>query len=91
MTLVGPGVVGLSFVLVLLNFAGMFHADLHDPVVVSYWSWMVTGALEVDAALQLDQLSMIMMLVVTGVGFLIHVFSVGYMHDDPATRATSPT
>ena len=82
-TLVGPGVVGLSFVLVLLNFAGMFHADLHDPVVVSYWSWMVTGALEVDAALQLDQLSMIMMLVVTGVGFLIHVFSVGYMHDDP--------
>ncbi len=82
-TLVGPGVVGLSFLLVLLNFAGMFHADLHDPVVVSYWSWMVTGALEVDAALQLDQLSMIMMLVVTGVGFLIHVFSVGYMHDDP--------
>ena len=82
-TLVGPGVVGLSFVLVLLNFAGMFHADLHDPVVVPYWSWMVTGALEVDAALQLDQLSMIMMLVVTGVGFLIHVFSVGYMHDDP--------
>ena len=82
-TLVGPGVVGLSFVLVLLNFAGMFHADLHDPVVVSYWSWMVTGSLEVDAALQLDQLSMIMMLVVTGVGFLIHVFSVGYMHDDP--------
>ncbi len=82
-TLVGPGVVGLSFLLVLMNFAGMFNADLHDPVVVSYWSWMVTGSLEVDAALQLDQLSMIMMLVVTGVGFLIHVFSVGYMHDDP--------
>ena len=82
-TLVGPGVLGLSFVLALLNFAGMFHADLHDPVVVSYWSWMVAGSLEVDAALQLDQLSMIMMLVVTGVGFLIHVFSVGYMHDDP--------
>ena len=82
-TLVGPGVVGLSFLLVLMNFAGMFTADLHDPVVVSYWSWMVTGSLEVDAALQLDQLSMIMMLVVTGVGFLIHVFSVGYMYDDP--------
>jgi len=37
----------------------------------------------VDAALQLDQLSMVMMMVVTGVGFLIHVFSVGYMRDDP--------
>ena len=82
-SLVGPGVVGLSFVLVLVNFAGMFHADLHDPVVVRYWSWMATSSLEVDAALQLDQLSMIMMLVVTGVGFLIHVFSVGYMRDDP--------
>ena len=82
-TLVGPGVVGLSLLLVLINFAGMFHADLHDPVVVRYWSWMVAGALEVDAALQLDQLSMVMMLVVTGVGFLIHVFSVGYMRDDP--------
>ena len=82
-SLIGPGVVGLSFVLVLVNFAGMFHAELHDPVVVPYWSWMVAGSLEVDAALQLDQLSMVMMLVVTGVGFLIHVFSVGYMRDDP--------
>ncbi len=35
-----------------------------------------------DAAIQLDQLSMIMMMVVTGVGFLIHVFSVGYMKED---------
>ena len=36
-----------------------------------------------SAALQLDQLSMVMMMVVTGVSFLIHVFSVGYMGDDP--------
>ena len=56
--------------------------ELHEPVVLSYWTWMVTGTLEVAAAIQLDQLSMVMMLVVTGVGFLIHVFSVGYMGDD---------
>jgi NADH-quinone oxidoreductase subunit L len=37
----------------------------------------------VDAALQVDQLSIVMTMVVTGVGFLIHVFSVGYMQDDP--------
>jgi NADH-quinone oxidoreductase subunit L len=37
----------------------------------------------VDAAIQLDQLSMLMMMIVTGVGFLIHVFSVGYMKEDP--------
>jgi NADH-quinone oxidoreductase subunit L len=38
---------------------------------------------EVDAAFQLDQLSMLMTLIVTGVGFLIHIFSVGYMQEDP--------
>jgi NADH-quinone oxidoreductase subunit L len=44
---------------------------------------MPTGALSVDVALQLDQLSMVMVLVITGVGTLIHIFSVGYMQDDP--------
>src|SRR5258708_32938206 len=44
---------------------------------------MVVENLHVDAALQLDQLSAVMLLVVTGVGSLIHVFSVGYMREDP--------
>jgi NADH-quinone oxidoreductase subunit L len=79
---IGPGVLGLAFILVLVNFTRMLGADLHDPVVVQYWTWMNTGAFQVDAALQLDQLSMVMMMVVTGVGFLIHVFSVGYMKED---------
>jgi NADH-quinone oxidoreductase subunit L len=52
---------------------------------------MVTGTFTVEAALQLDQLSMIMMMVITGVGFLIHVFSVGYMKEDPGYPGTSPT
>jgi len=81
-TWIGPGVVGLAFVIVLVNFTRMLGAELHDPVVVHYWTWMATGTFQVDAALQLDQLSMVMMLVVSGVGFLIHVFSVGYMGDD---------
>jgi len=46
-------------------------------------SWISIGALNVDFSLVLDQLSMVMLLVVTGVGFLIHVYSVGYMHDEP--------
>ena len=81
-TWIGPGVMGAAFLLVLWNFAGMWGADLHEPVVVPFWTWIVTSTLEVRAAVQLDQLSMIMMLVVTGVGFLIHVFSVGYMQRD---------
>ena len=82
-TWVGPGVVGLAFVVALINFLGMLGAELHEPIVHSYWSWMPVGALQVDAALQLDQLSMLMTMIVTGVGFLIHVFSVGYMKEDP--------
>ncbi|HSG49115.1 MAG TPA: NADH-quinone oxidoreductase subunit L [Longimicrobiales bacterium] len=80
---VGPGVMLGAFALVLANFLRMSGVELHDPVVVNYWTWLDTGAFRVEAALQLDQLSMVMMLVVTGVGFLIHVFSVGYMKDDP--------
>ena len=44
---------------------------------------MPVGDLQIDAAFQLDQLSMVMMLIITGVGTLIHLFSVGYMQDDP--------
>ncbi len=82
-TLVGPGVVGAAFVIVAVNFARMLGVELHEPIVQTYWSWMPVGELKIDAALQLDQLSMVMALVVTGVGFLIHVFSIGYMRDDP--------
>ncbi len=82
-TWIGPGVMGLAFLLTVVNFVGMVGAEIHEPVVRSYWTWMVTGSFEVAAAIQLDQLAMVMMLVITGVGFLIHVFSVGYMQDDP--------
>ena len=47
------------------------------------YPWLSIGALHVDFTFVLDQLSLVMLLVVTGVGFLIHVYSVGYMHDDP--------
>ncbi|HET9949385.1 MAG TPA: NADH-quinone oxidoreductase subunit L [Longimicrobiales bacterium] len=81
-TWIGPGVLGLAFLITLVNFVRMLAAPLAEPVVVRYWTWMATGAFSVDAALQLDQLSMVMTMIVTGVGFLIHVFSVGYMRDD---------
>ncbi|MDX1567753.1 MAG: proton-conducting transporter membrane subunit, partial [Longimicrobiales bacterium] len=81
-TWIGPGVLGLAFVVALVNFGRMMGVELHEPVIVEYWTWMATDTFQVDAALQLDQLSAVMMMVVTGVGFLIHVFSVGYMKDD---------
>src|SRR5690606_27092656 len=65
------------------NFVGMLGADLHAPVVERYFQWIAVGSLQIDAALQLDQLSIVMTLIITGVGFLIHVFSIGYMKADP--------
>jgi len=82
-SLIGPGVMLGAFIITLINFVSMMGVELHEPVVIEYWTWMATGTFSVSAALQLDQLSMIMMMIITGVGFLIHVFSVGYMKDDP--------
>ena len=46
-------------------------------------SWINVGTLHIDFSFVLDQLSLVMLLVVTGVGFLIHIYSVGYMaHED---------
>jgi NADH-quinone oxidoreductase subunit L len=56
------------------------------PWVKSYFTWISAGSFRADFALQVDQLTVIMLLVVTGVGWLIHIYSSGYMHDDPGYR-----
>ena len=60
---------------------------MHDPrpsVQVVLWHWMpVSERFSIDMAFQVDHLSAIMLLVITGVGGLIHLFSVGYMRSDP--------
>ena len=82
-SLVGPGVLVLSFLLATAIFLAMRAAGAHEPFVQRYFSWMPVGDLQIDAAFQLDQLSMLMVMIITGVGTLIHIFSVGYMVDDP--------
>jgi NADH-quinone oxidoreductase subunit L len=54
--------------------------DLH------LWSWMPVGSLQVDLGLLLDPLSLIFVLLITGVGGLIHIYAVGYMANDPGRR-----
>ena len=79
---IGVGVLVLACAAAVAAVAGF--AGLHPaaPLVFRYWEWMPVGDLRIDFALQFDQLSAVMVLVVTGVGALIHVFSVGYMHED---------
>ena len=80
---IGVGTLAASFVIALaivLRTGG--HPDA--PSIVTYWEWMAVGQLSIDLAFQLDALSSIMILVITGIGTLIHIFSIGYMYDDPA-------
>lgn len=80
---VGPGVVATAFLLALVQAIGYARAGLHEPVIVRYFAWMPVGELRLDVAALIDPLSLLMLLVVTGVGALIHVFSIGYMGHDP--------
>ncbi|MFL5478514.1 MAG: NADH-quinone oxidoreductase subunit L, partial [Gemmatimonadaceae bacterium] len=82
-SIVGPGVLILAFGLALGIWQAMVAGHPDAPFVQRYFSWMPVGDLQIDAAFQLDQLSMVMVLVITGVGALIHIFSVGYMREDP--------
>ncbi|MBV8927636.1 MAG: NADH-quinone oxidoreductase subunit L, partial [Mycobacteriaceae bacterium] len=58
----------------------------HRAVHERLFSWVPVGALHVDFGLQLDQLSMCFVLLITGVGSLIHLYSIGYMAADPDRR-----
>jgi NADH-quinone oxidoreductase subunit L len=82
-SIVGPGVMVIAFGLAMAMFGAMIGAHSDAPYIHTLFSWMPVGSLQVNAALQLDQLSMVMVLVITGIGMLIHIFSVGYMKDDP--------
>jgi NADH-quinone oxidoreductase subunit L len=69
-----------SFVLSIVAFTRVLQGEIFNG---NYFSWIKAGNFEATFGLQVDQLSIVMMLVVTGVGFLIHLYSVGYMHGDP--------
>ena len=80
-TLVGLGVVLGSLVLATSAFFTMKGMPDHR-LTLTYGEWMATGTLSVPFGLVIDSLSGTMMLIVTGIGFLIHLYSVGYMHGD---------
>ena len=79
------GSVALSFICVceaVREFSQL--ATDQIPVIHSYFTWMVAGPFRADFSLQVDQLTIVMLLVVTGVGLLVHIFSIGYMAHDPS-------
>ena len=75
---IGTTVVAVPFLLALY----LFVTYGGDPVVADFYTWMAAGDLDLSFAYRVDELSLIMTLVVTGVGGIIHLYSIGYMHGD---------
>ena len=87
--LVGCGSIGLAFLATVVAFFSMLSEHAEERTHVSrLWEWIDIGqGLKVDLAIRIDQLSIMMMLVITGVGFLIHLYSTEYMaHEDGYRR-----
>ena len=87
--ILGSGTIGASFALaawIFFSLMGMEADERRHIIELFTWISSFTGnadSLSASVGFQVDQLSILMTLIVTGVGFLIHVYSIGYMHGDP--------
>jgi len=80
---VATAAMAASFVAAVAVFIGMVGLDSSDRIVeVGLFDWVVAGDLNVGFGLLADPLSVTMILFITGVATLIHLYSVGYMHGD---------
>ncbi|MEH6551955.1 MAG: NADH-quinone oxidoreductase subunit L [Pseudomonadales bacterium] len=79
-SILGVGSVGLSALLVLSVVSTMLPSV--EPYQISYWTWMQVGSFAPRMAFYIDGLSLVMMSVITGVGFLIHLYSSEFMQED---------
>ena len=84
---VGCGSMAIAFALTLAIWGNLLSSAPDARLHVSrLYEWIDIGGLRIDLAIQIDQLSLMMMLVITGIGFLIHVYSTGYMNHEGGYR-----
>jgi NADH-quinone oxidoreductase subunit L len=79
--IIGCSTIALAFVSAAYIFLQIVGGHM-QPFIVPLFNFLNIGNLNIDIALQIDQLSILMMLIITGVGLLIHIYSIGYMHND---------
>lgn len=84
---IGTLLASASFVIGLVLFADLLGREAEQRTVVQHlFSWIPVAGFQADVAFRLDQLSMTFVLLITGVGSLIHVYSIGYMEHDERRR-----
>lgn len=79
--IIGSGTVLVSFLLSAYLFTGFLNGS-RQKFDLDIFEWIAFGGFNISFGLLLDQLSATWLMVITGVGFLIHLYSIGYMHDD---------
>ncbi|MEX2536922.1 MAG: NADH-quinone oxidoreductase subunit L [Trueperaceae bacterium] len=79
--MIGSAAVGVAFLLSLAAFVALL-ASSESSFSLELWPYLSAGELQLSLGFVIDRLSVLLMLVITGVGFLIHLYSVGYMHAD---------
>ena len=77
--IIGSGVILASFLISVFVF---FQVNSGNTHVLHYFDFINTGSLKIGFDFQIDQLSSLFLLIITGVGFLIHVYSSSYMHEE---------
>ena len=82
---IGCGVVGASFLASLVALSNLLFLPAEERVgkVQVLYQWISSANFKLDLSILVDPLSVFMFLIITGVGFVIHIYSIGYMHDDP--------
>ncbi len=84
---VGPGVMFVAFGVATWAFLTLLAMPAGGALAVHLWGWIEAGRFHAEFGLRLDALSGVMVMIVTGVGALIHLYSVGYMaHDEDFAR-----
>jgi len=78
----GPGSVLLAFVVALVAVAQLWSLPAGGALVDNVYTWIDVAPFHVDLTFRVDALTSVMILVITGIGFLIHLYSLGYMHHD---------
>ena len=79
---VGAGVIGAAFIVGVIAFVRLLAMPAGSALSCMLWPWIEAGSFKVDVALRFDALTAVMVLVVSGVGTLIHIYSAGYMAED---------
>jgi NADH-quinone oxidoreductase subunit L len=86
-SLIACGALFASFVCAVVAFVDMLGQGSNERTTIStLWTWLSAGRFHADVAVLYDPLAGVMLLIVTGVGFLIHVYSLGYMDGDRQER-----